>query len=51
MARALWGEETTLVSGDDAFASVAVIEAAYESIRCRQWRDVGTGSEWRDPWI
>jgi predicted dehydrogenase len=32
-ARSIWGEETTLVTAEDAIASVEVVEAAYASLR------------------
>jgi predicted dehydrogenase len=42
-ARALRGREILLINGEDALASVRVIEAAYDSLRENHWTDVGNG--------
>lgn len=40
-ARAIRGEESLLISSDDALASVEVMEAAYAALRRNQWISVG----------
>jgi len=39
-ARALHGEETLLITADDALASVAVVSAAYDALRRDRWISV-----------
>lgn len=48
-ARAILGQETLLITAEDAIASVEVIEAAYASLRQNAWTPVGgdNGSEQR----
>ncbi len=41
--RAIRGQETLLINGDDALASVRVIEAAYESLNQDHWTGVTNG--------
>jgi predicted dehydrogenase len=43
-ARAINGREILLINGDDAVASVRVIEAAYDSLRANHWTDVKNGA-------
>ena len=40
-SRAICGEEPLLITGEDALASVEVIEAAYAALRQSQWTAVG----------
>lgn len=42
-SRAIRGEESLLINGDDALASVRVIEAAYESLNENHWTPVENG--------
>jgi predicted dehydrogenase len=42
-ARAIKGQEILLINGEDALASVRVIEAAYESLRENYWTAVNNG--------
>jgi predicted dehydrogenase len=42
-ARAINGDEILLINGDDALASVRVIEAAYDSLRENHWTNVDNG--------
>ena len=41
--RAIRGRETLLINGDDALASVRVIEAAYESLSKDHWTEIRNG--------
>jgi predicted dehydrogenase len=42
-ARAINGDEILLINGDDALASVRVVEAAYDSLRENHWTNVNNG--------
>jgi predicted dehydrogenase len=40
-ARALLGQERLVITPEDSLASVEVIEAAYDALRCREWVAIG----------
>jgi predicted dehydrogenase len=41
-SRAIHGEESLLITGQDALASVEVVEAAYRALRCEHWTRIAT---------
>jgi predicted dehydrogenase len=44
-AKAIRGEEALLITGDDAIASVNIIESAYKALRQNQWVPVPSSLE------